>query len=258
MFALGGRNEAVRNQRSMKLAMWLARKVAPDDAARITAKLLDTIDEVSADRWEAAVTRATDLRGEIRPDKVRALTEQFARELGAAGAAAGAAAAAPAVGTLATLAATTAELAWFTARAGDLVLTMAALHGHPNPTVDERRAWVLAVLIYGGSARDGLARAINEASTGVTLAGEHRIPLTTLQAANRIMGTRLLRRYGARRGVAAVGRLVPVGVGALIGGAANFMAVRALARHADEFFTRLPYSAIDTTSNDVTGRQLRP
>ena len=112
---------------------------------------------------------------------------------------------------MATLAATTAELAWFTGRAGDLILTMAALHGHPNPTVDERRAWVLAVLIYGGSARDGLSRAINEASTGVAPAGDRRIPLATLQTANRLMGRRLVRRYGTRRGVAALGRLVPLG-----------------------------------------------
>lgn len=242
-----------------RAAVWatrLAAGIAPAEAEKIAARLLTTIDEVSANRWEAATSRAKSLPGDIRPDKVSALTEQFARELGVAGAAAGAAAAAPAVGTMATIAATTAELAWFTSRAGDLILTMAALHGHPNPSVDERRAWVLAVLIYGGSARDGLARAINEASTGVTLAGERRIPLTTLQTANRLMGRRLLRRYGSRRGVAALGRLVPLGLGALIGGATNYMAVRTLAKSADEFFTRLPYSAIDVVSSDVTGRQI--
>lgn len=243
-------------QRAVDWAARLASSIAPADAARLAAKLLTTVDEVSSSRWDAAVDRAGSLPGTIRPEKVHALTEQFARELGVAGAAAGAAAAAPAVGTMATIAATTAELAWFTGRAGDLILTMAALHGHPNPSVDERRAWVLAVLIYGGSARDGLARAINEASTGVTLAGDRRIPLNTLQTANRLMARRLLRRYGTRRGVAALGRLVPLGVGALIGGTTNYVAVRTLAKSADEFFTRLPYSAIDAASNDVTGRQI--
>lgn len=244
----------MRGSRTTEWAAKFAARIAPADAERVALKLLNTIDDVSANRWEAATKRAAELPGTIRPEKVQALSAVFARELGMAGAAAGAAAAAPTVGTMATLAATTAELAWFTGRAGDLVLTMAALHGHPNPTIDERRAWVLAVLIYGGSARDGLARAINEASTGVTLAGEHRIPLATLQTANRLMGRRLLRRYGTRRGVAALGRLVPLGVGAIIGGTTNFMAVRSLVRSADEFFTRLPYSAIDVNSNDVTGR----
>ena len=55
-------------------------------------------------------------------------------------------AAAPSVGTTATLAATMSELAWFTGRAGDLVLTIAALHGREDPSIDERRAWVLAAL----------------------------------------------------------------------------------------------------------------
>lgn len=252
----GRRTQQFAAEWAARMAAQLNTRIAPADAERLAARILETIDDVSANRWEAAKQRAAALPGEIRPDKVKALTEQFGRELGLAGAAAGAAAAAPTVGTMATLAATTAELAWFTSRAGDLVLTMAALHGHPNPTIDERRAWVLAVLIYGGSARDGLARAINEASTGVTLAGEHRIPLATLQTANRLMGRRLLRRYGTRRGVAALGRLLPLGIGALIGGSTNYAAVRSLARSADEFFTRLPYSAIEVTSNDVTGRQV--
>ena len=243
-------------ERAIRWAERLAAQITPADAERIATKVLGAIDDVSANRWDAATQRAAALDGDIRPEKVRALTDQFGRELALAGAAAGAAAAAPAVGTMATLAATTAELAWFTSRAGDLVLTMAALHGHPSPTVDERRAWVLAVLIYGGSARDGLARAINEASTGVTPAGEHRIPLATLQTANRLMARRVLHRYGTRRGIAALGRLVPLGIGALIGGGTNHAAVRSLARSADEFFTRLPYSAIDVTSNDVTGRQV--
>jgi hypothetical protein len=244
----------MRGSRTTEWAAKFAAKVAPADAERLAVRLLATIDDVSANRWGAAAKRAAELPGTIRPEKVQALTDLFARELGVAGAAAGAAAAAPAVGTMATLAATTAELAWFTGRAGDLILTMAALHGHPNPTVDERRAWVLAVLIYGGSARDGLSRAINEASTGVTPPGDHRIPLGTLQTANRLMGRRLVRRYGTRRGVAALGRLVPLGIGAVIGGTTNYMAVRSLSKSADEFFARLPYSAIDVNSNDVTGR----
>ncbi|MEI6705253.1 MAG: ABC transporter permease subunit, partial [Deltaproteobacteria bacterium] len=65
--------------------------------------------------------------GQIRPDKVKALTDAFAREVAVVGAAAGVAAAAPAVGTTATFLASAAEIAWFTGRAGDLILTIAAL-----------------------------------------------------------------------------------------------------------------------------------
>ena len=70
------------------------------------------------------------------------------------------------------------------------------------------------------------------------------------------MSKALFRKYGARRGAAAVGRMIPLGIGAVIGATANYAAIRALARNADEFFARLPYSAIDVDSADVTGRSV--
>jgi hypothetical protein len=234
----------------------MATRVSVDDAMRMSQRMLDAIDDVSSSRWDAATRRAAQLPGGIRPEKIDALTQSFARELGAAGAAAGAAAAAPAVGTAATMLATTAELGWFTARAGDLILTIAALHGRPDPTVDERRAWVLAVLIYGSSARDGLSRAINEAATGASPAVNRRLPVATLQTANRLMSRSLVRRYGSRRAVIAVGTAIPIGIGAVVGASANYLAIRTLARNADRFFARLPYSAIDVESIDVTDRLL--
>ena len=241
---------------------WAAKLAARVDAAefeRLAAGMLGTIDEVSSNRWEAAVKRAAAQPGRIRPEKIKALTDSFAREVGAAGAAAGVVAASPAFGTGATLLTATAELAWFTARAGDLILTIAALHGRPDPTVDERRAWLLAVLIYGGSARDEFARAVNEASTGMVAVGpERRLPIGAIQLANRVMSKALFRKYGARRGIAALGRMIPLGIGAVIGATANYAAIRALSRNADEFFARLPYSAIEVDSMDVTGRAVAP
>ncbi len=248
----------VRDRANARATQWATRaasRMAPDDLVRLSTSMLSTIDEVSEQRWEAAKERAAETPGDVRPEKIAVLTRQFSRELGAAGAAAGAAAAAPGVGTAATLATTMAELGWFTSRAGDLILTIAALHGRPDPTVDERRAWVLAVLIYGSSARDEFASTINQASTGLDPVSR-RLPLTTLQTANRLMSRTLVRRYGTRRGLVALGRVLPIGLGAAIGGSANFVAIRSLARSADEFFARLPYSAIDVDSRDITGREL--
>ena len=250
------RDSARLNAKATEWANRLVDRLGPDEVARVSQRMLDAIDEVSSNRWEAATRRADALPDGIRPEKIKVLTDSFARELGAAGAAAGAAAVAPAVGTAATVLATTAELGWFTARAGDLILTIAATHGRPDPTVDERRAWVLAVLIYGSSAKDGFARALNEAAVGVAPVVNRRLSLTTLQTANRLMSRSLARRYGSRRALIAVGRALPIGIGAFIGGSANYVAIRTLARNADEFFARLPYSAIDVESVDLTGRLL--
>jgi hypothetical protein len=250
------RDGARLNAKANEWANRLVDRLGPAEVARLSQRMLDSIDEVSSNRWDAATRRAAELPDGIRPEKIKALTDSFSRELGAAGAAAGAAAVAPAVGTAATMLATTAELGWFTARAGDLILTIAATHGRPAPTVDERRAWVLAVLIYGSSAKDGFARALNEAAVGVAPAVNSRLSLVTLQTANRLMSRALVRGYGSRRAVIAVGRALPIGIGAVIGGSANYMAIRTLARNADEFFARLPYSAIDADSTDLTGRQI--
>lgn len=244
----------LRDRADAAAARWAARlatRLTPEEAARVSERVLAVIDDVSAQRWDAAKQRAGALPGGIRPDKVDALTRTMSRELAAAGAAAGAAAIAPGVGTGATLASSLAELGWFTARAGDLVLTIAALHGRDDPTVDERRAWVLAVLIYGSSAKDGFNRAVSDASKGTA---DQRVSLATIQMANRLMSRSLIRRYGTRRGVIALGRALPIGLGALIGGGANYRAIRQLARDADRFFATLPYSAIDVDSTDVTGR----
>lgn len=218
--------------------------------------MLEAIDDVSANRWDAAKRRAEALPGDIRPEKIEALTRSFSRELGAAGAAAGAAAIAPAVGTGATLLTAVAELGWFTARAGDLILTIAATHGRTDPTVEERRAWVLAVLIYGGSAKEGFNRAIGEANNGTAPAVNQRLPMATLQLANRLMSRSMLQKYGTRRGLIALGTALPIGIGAVFGGGANYRAIRKLARDADAFFARLPYSAIDVDSTDITERRI--
>lgn len=246
----------LRNRADAAGARWMARlatRITPEDAERISRRMLVAIDDVSAHRWDAAKRRAEILPGAIRPEQVNALTQSMSRELAATGAAAGAAAIAPTVGTAATLASSVAELAWFTGRAGDLVLTIAALHGREDPTVEERRAWVLAVLIYGSSAKDGFNRAIRDVSGGTA---DQRLSLATVQMANRVMSRSLLRRYGTRRGVIALGRALPIGIGALIGGGANYRAIRQLARDADRFFATLPYSAIDADSTDITGREL--
>lgn len=232
---------------------WFARRAASVgasvDTSSVTANFLAGIDRAASGRWEKALERAAALPGDIRPQKVKALTDQFARELAAVGAATGAAAAAPAVGTAATLMASTAELAWFTARSGDLILTMAALHHRTEPTVEERRAWVLAVLIFGSSAREGFTSAASQLGLELEQTGS-RVPLASLRAINGLLGNSLLRRYGTRRGAIALGTALPLGIGAVIGGSANYAAVKALSRNADRFFSKLPYSAIDVTAKE--------
>ena len=47
-------------------------------------------------------------------------------------------------------------------------------------------------------------------------------------------------RAAGRRGTA-----LPFGIGAVVGGSANYTIVRLLARHANKFFKKLPYTSVD-------------
>jgi hypothetical protein len=224
------------------------------DVEAIAKALLAGVEKTTSARWEAAVARAAALPGDLRPEKMRALSDAFARELGAVGAAAGMAAATPLVGTAGTLMATTAELGWFTARSGDLILTIAALHGRPTPTVEERKAWVLAVLIFGSTARQGFAKIANQMGAQLEDDSNRDLSLATLRAVNGALSRMIVRRYGARRGAIALGTALPLGVGAVVGGGANYVAIRKLVKQADTFFAHLPYSSIETTSIEVSGQ----
>ncbi len=239
-------------RRAARLPKGLADRLAAVDQEALAKALMAGVESATSARWDAAVARAAALPGDVRPEKLHALTASFARELAAVGAAAGVAAATPAVGTAATFLASMAELSWFTARSGDLILTIAALHGRPTPTIEERQAWVLAVLIFGSTARQGLSGLARPTGGGpqrpMTEVSPGKLSIATLRAANVAMSRMIVRRYGTRRGAIALGTALPLGVGALVGGSANFIAIRKLAAQADSFFSHLPYSSIDASS----------
>jgi hypothetical protein len=221
--------------------------------ASVGSQLLDAIDQAVETRWDAARRRATSIEGVGRDERVDALTRSIRTELGIAGAAAGGAAAIPGVGLATASAAFAVELGWSTLRLADLILTIAAIHGHDRATVDERRMWVLSILTYRGGAASVVANLADE------LAGPRSTTRTvsrrSLQRMNAIMGRTIMSRYGARRGVAALGRAVPFGVGAAIGYGINARVVTTTAKHAHAFFTDFPITldAIDVEGRRVAG-----
>jgi hypothetical protein len=219
----------------------------------LSAQVLTAVDQAVETRWDAARRRALSIDGAGRDERVDALTNAIRTELGIAGAAAGGAAALPGIGLAATSAAFAVELGWSTLRLADLILTIAAIHGHDRATVDERRMWVLSILTY----RDGAAGVV--AQLADELAGPRNTTRTvtrrSLQRMNAIMGRSIVSKYGARRGVAAIGRAVPFGVGAALGYGINARTVTTTAKHAHAFFTNFPISldAIDVEGTKIAG-----
>lgn len=217
-------------------------------APPLTEQLLRAVDNAVETRWAAARERARELPGNDRAERVEALTTKIRRELGAAGAASGGTAAIPGIGVGAVTATFALELGWSTMRLADLVLTIAAIHGHDRADVHERRMWVLSILTYRDGAAGMIAKLAAEAGESTGRSGTRRLTTASVKRINAAMGRAVVGKYGARRGVAALGRAVPFGVGALLGYGMNTRAVTATAKHAHAFFTEFPITldAIDT------------
>lgn len=221
------------------MVRWLPKRLP---VAGIGDSVLGAVDRAVEHRWDAAVARARVLPAGPVDDRVEQATAAIVAELTLIGAASGGAAAVPGAGTATALATTAADLGWFTLRISDLILTIAAVHGHVGASVEERRSWILSVLAFGDEAAPGLAGVLAEICPGLRsrAAGGGGLSAATLVAVNRRLARSVATRYGTRRGAAALGRILPFGIGAAVGGTTNYFGARAVARHAHELFRALP------------------
>lgn len=201
---------------------------------------LRAVDAAVDSRWPAAVSRASASTDLERDQRVRQATRSFARELAVVGAAAGGTAAVPGVGTGVAVAVSAGEFTVSITRTADLILTIGAIHGLTNASIEERRAWVLSILLFGDSASKGFTKLAGELGKGLGSKATAAIPTETLKAINKTLGRTILTKYGTKRGVIAIGRVLPFGIGAAVGGTANLVLTLAIGRHAATFFADLP------------------
>jgi hypothetical protein len=211
----------------------------PEPTRKAGQLVLQAVDTAVERRWEHAVLVATEVVGPV-DERVARITRAYVREMSAVGAAAGAAAAVPGTGAIALLGTAAIELGWFAARTGDLILAIAAAHGHTSASVEQRRAWVLSLLAFGDAAPAGFTRLAGDVGKGLGRRATERIPAETLRTINRALGRTVVTKYGTKRGAVALGRALPFGIGAAVGGGANYAFARAIAHQADRFFRDLP------------------
>lgn len=191
-------------------------------------------------RWDDALALAARTPGATPEAKARAIGAQFTRQLAGLGAAAGGTAALPGVGTLTALGATSAELAAFTYRATEMVMAIGAAHGHVAAEEEQRKAWVLAVLAFGDDAAAGYTTIVSTLGGAKALAAAQGSRSGWFPTVNRYLARKLISRFGAREGAAALGRLLPFGIGAAFGGGTNWFMARGIARDAIRLFRHLP------------------
>ncbi|MFE6236557.1 hypothetical protein [Cellulosimicrobium sp. NPDC057862] len=147
---------------------------------------------------------------------VRILEREYLLVIQAAGGAVGAAAAFPAVGTGVGIALTSSDIATFFASSAAFALAVADVHGIAVDDVARRRALLLATVLGEKGARD-----VERATQGSGLAWGKvlltSMPAGTLVKVNKALGNRFLRTQLAKQSGLAIGRLVPFGIGAVVG-----------------------------------------
>jgi hypothetical protein len=178
-----------------------------------------------------------------KPDATPAeVIDQLERRYRAAvigiGGASGAAAAVPGVGTGVTLASGAAEITAFVSATAMYVLTVAEIHGLPVSDPELRRALVLAVLVGEGAAA-AIAGAAGESPHWAQVIGRSTSREKIAGINGRLVHL-LVTRFGARQGALAVGRALPLGIGAGIGAAGNALLARTAIASARKAFGPAP------------------
>ena len=143
------------------------------------------------------------------------------------------------VGTVASIAAVGAESAFFLEAAALLTLAVASVHGISAADHQQRRALVLSVAL-GESGMEIVQKATGVTAKNWASAITSRIPGPTMKGMNSRLVRKFITKYAARRSALVLGKLVPAGIGAAIGGAGNRAIGKGVVKNAREAFGPAP------------------
>ncbi len=183
------------------------------------------------------------------------LGRDYLRTVTATGAAVGTTAAVPGVGTVAALGLSTAATVAFLEATALYAQSIAELHGVTTHDPERSRTMVMAVLM--GEEGISLVNALLSNPSGRG-APEHwgkvvgqTAPASVIRSLAGTLRRRFLRRLLARQGSALIGRALPLGVGAVVGGAGNHMMGKAVIRATHSAFGELPTAVPGELESDI-------
>jgi hypothetical protein len=217
-----------------------------DEKPSTAAKVLSQIIERGARVQEPAITAYVGRLREHYPgatpaEIIEKLDKHYMAAVMASGAAVGSAAAFPGIGTLVAMSAVAGETVVFLEATAVYVLAVAEAHGIPADHRERRRALVLAVLV-GDDGKHAVADLLGPGRTsGAWLSdGAATLPLPAVSQLNSRLMRYFVKRYTLKRGAIAFGKLLPVGIGAVVGGAGNRMMGKKIVGHAHAAFGNPP------------------
>ncbi|MDT5369794.1 MAG: hypothetical protein QOC62_4225 [Mycobacterium sp.] len=195
----------------------------PGAAAKALSNILERGARVQAPAVEAYVQRLRRANpGGSPAEIITKLEKRYLAAVMASGAAVGSAAAFPGIGTIAALSAVAGETVVFLEATALFVLAVAEVHGIPAGHREHRRALVLSVLV-GDDSKGAVRDLVGPGRTNGAWLGESTaaLPLPVVSQLNNRLLKYFVKRYALRRGAIAFGKMLPMGIGAVIGGGGN-------------------------------------
>lgn len=189
---------------------------------------------------ESYVARVRRGAGGRNPSEViAALNRQYLLNVTVAGASAGAAAVAPGVGTVGAAGLNIAEIGWFLESTVLYVMATATVHGVRVDDPERRRA-LLGIAILGQSAAKGVLKGTGKTAPHLAKQIITKIPMSQINAINGVLGPRFVTKWGTKQGILVLGREIPLGIGAAIGGSANLGLAYATIKSTSKLFDDPP------------------
>lgn len=219
------------------------------DPASLHPRVVGGFDRVMAVQRPVVLAHIRSIRRR-RPDAspehlVRVLERRYLAAVTVGGAAVGASAAIPAVGTGTSLVLSGVETAGFLEASALFAQSVTEIHGIAIDDPDRARALVMA-LILGNTGQDLIQQFAGQAAgRGSRSAYWGEVLTSSLpnaafnQIAARIRNA-FLRRFAVTQGTSVVGRLIPFGIGAVVGGGGNHLLGRRIVRSSQEAFGPAP------------------
>jgi hypothetical protein len=214
----------------------------PSAAAKVLSAIIERSARVQAPAVKAYVDRLRRESPDALPAEIVArLEKHYLAAVMASGAAVGSAAAFPGIGTLAAMSAVAGETVVFLEVTSVYVLATAEVFGIPADHRERRRALVLSVLV-GEDSKHAVADLLGPGRTsGSWIAdGAATLPLPAVSQLNSRLLKYFVKRYTLKRGAIAFGKLLPVGIGAVVGGVGNRLMGKRIVSNARKAFGAPP------------------
>ena len=214
----------------------------PRASARALAQIIERSSRIQGPAAAAYVERLRRSSPEAAPAViVSKLEKRYLGAVTASGAAVGSAALLPGIGTLAAWSAAAGETAVFLEATAFFALAIAAVHGVPAENRELRRALVLSVLV-GDDSKHAIADLLGPGRrSGAWLSeGAASLPMPALAQLNSRLLKRAVRRFALRRSALLFGKMLPIGIGAIIGAIGNRLVGKKIVRNTRHAFGTPP------------------